>query len=444
MKKNIFLYFSLIVFTITSACSKDTINSDIQENETPGLSNTSPNILLIIADDMGLDATYGYNLNNEKKPNTPNLNKLMTEGIKYTNVWSNPTCTPTRGTIITGKYGFKTGVSKVGDLLNTNETSLQKKIKQATSYKTAVIGKWHLGIGGGDTHPNEIGVEHYAGSLSGSLKSYNNWDLTVNGITKTETSYATTKYTDLAIDWIQEQQQPWFLWLAHNAPHSPYEYPPENLYNASNLPTADTTFTEEHRKFFAMIEAMDNEIGRLLNSMDDETRNNTVIIFVGDNGTGGAVSQIYNNRRVKGSLFQGGINVPMIVSGKNIKQNAIDNSLIGTVDLFATITELATENNSDIHDSVSFFSTFNGNNTNERDYVFSELQKDDGSYERTIRNSTHKYILTDNGTTEYLYNLSENPLENPNLLSTNQAPISSEDNEQLDKLKAELNKIIGN
>ncbi|GAB1856981.1 arylsulfatase [Flavobacteriaceae bacterium MHTCC 0001] len=430
-----------------SCSSNDNEISTDQDASKDDTNNSTPNILLIIADDMGIDATSGYVLGNEKKPNTPNIEALMQNGIKYTNVWSAPLCTPTRGGMITGKYGFRTGVTMVGDALDTSETTLQEHIRQSSNYETAVIGKWHLGSRNDEMHPNNAGVGYYAGYLSGAVTSYTNWNLTINGVTTTETSYVTSKYTDLAIDWIKAQDdKPWFLWLAHNAPHDPYEYPPESLYETNGLPPVDADFTEDHRKFFAMIEAMDKEIGRLLDSMDEITRNNTTIIFVGDNGTGGSVSQVYNSRRAKGSVFQGGVNVPMVISGKGVsRQNATDHSLISTVDLYATITEIINETPpSDSNDSVSFASTFNGNNTNARSFVFTEIENNDGTFNRAIRNATHKYISVEDDKEEYLYNLSSNPLENPNLLSSNQAPLSTDNENELNTLLAEKDRILQN
>lgn len=421
-------------------------NMEVKESNPPlVVSESKPNILLIIADDMGLDATPGYPLEDEFKPIMPNLTELMSTGVRYTNVWSAPLCTPTRATIITGKYGFRTGVVKVGDALNSSELSLHKHLQQSADYRIAVIGKWHLGPTGQETHPNDVGVGHYAGSLPGSVRSYDNWSLTTNGVTVNEQSYVTSKYTDLAIDWIDQQDQPWFLWLAHNAPHDPYEYPPEDLYDASTLPPAGRDFTEDQRKFFAMIQAMDKEIGRLLKSMDEATRENTIVIFIGDNGTGGKVSQTYDPRKAKGSLYQGGINVPMIVSGKGVtKSGSVDNSLIGTVDLFATITEIATGSSSDIHDSYSFSSTFYGENLNERGVVMSEEPNESGGFDRTIRNATHKLIQINNGEQEYLYDLSQDPLEKNELINGDPSSLSGTNQTHYSSLKIELSSIESN
>ena len=105
----------------------------------------SPNILFIIADDLGKDAINGFTEGNIK-PNTPNIDAIRNNGISFTNFWANPTCTPTRASIITGKYGYRTGVKAVGDELSILETTLQKYISTQTNnkYATAIVGKWHL------------------------------------------------------------------------------------------------------------------------------------------------------------------------------------------------------------------------------------------------------------------------------------------------------------
>lgn len=406
------------------------------ENET----ENNTNVLLIIADDMGPDATPGYEIGSEK-PNMPTLQSFIDNGIRFTNLWSAPTCTPTRSTILTGKYGFKTNMLKVGDVLSPTETSLQSYIKNQTNdaYAQAIIGKWHLSSSA--THPAEMGVEHYEGLLSGTPIAYDNWQFTQNENTTTSNEYITTKYTDLAIDWLGNQTKPWFLWLAYTAPHSPFHLPPLDLHDRDNLPSDQASVDANPLPYyFAMLEAMDTEMARLLNSLNEEALENTVIIFIGDNGTPRNTSQEYAAARVKGSVYQGGVNVPMIVSGKNVTRvNEIENALINTTDLFATIANLTGVGISQINDSSSFVNLLQGS-APVRDYAYAEIGYDSGGSDTAIRNETHKYILFEDGS-EALYDLSENPLENPNLLNANQLPISAENEAQLNSLKEELNNI---
>ncbi len=427
------LLLSFLIFS----CSKE--SSDSEEPIDQGESN-SPNILLIIADDMGLDATPGFDIGTVK-PNMPNLQRMISSGVRFTNLWSYPTCTPTRSSIITGKYGFRTNVLQVDDELSTSETSLQKHLDNNNSnYEHAIVGKWHLSKTA--THPTQMGVGYYAGLLTGGVQSYTNWNFTENGQTTTSNEYTTTKFTDLAIDWIDQQTQPWFLWLAYNAPHTPFHLPPNNLHTQS-LPSDQASIdTNPQPYYMAALEAMDTEMGRLLDSMTEEEKENTIIIFIGDNGTPGQVVQEYNTRRAKGSVYQGGVNVPMIVSGKNVdRMNEIDGSLLNTTDLFATISDIAGTGTTELNDSKSFKELFINSIPNFREYIYTEIKDDRVSgVDYTIRNATHKYILFANGE-EAFYDLSTNPLENPNLLSTNQLPLSASNDLIKDTLISEVNKL---
>ena len=424
--KELLRYFIVIQLILFTSCSS---SNEIEEviNSNPDLAeeeNSKPNILLIIADDMGLDVTSGYNIGHQT-PIMPTIESMISNGVKFTNVWSNPTCTPTRATLLTGKYGFRTNVLEVDDELSTSETSIQKYINQNLDdeYSNAVIGKWHLSKD--SNHPSQMGIDYYAGSLAGSLRDYNKWSLTINGETSISTEYNTTKYTDLAINWIQDQTKPWFLWLAYTAPHEPFHLPPTDLHSLGDLPTdAASIETNPIPYYFAMIEAMDTEIGRLLNSMASEEKENTVIIFIGDNGTPNQVTEAYNSKRVKGSLYQGGINVPMIVSGRNVMRiNETENALINTTDLFATIANVAGVNVDKINDSNSFYKLLSNSTTQTREYAYAEDE-----FNVTIRNNTHKYMLFSDGS-EALYNLENDNLETINLLNKNRLPLSDYDAE---------------
>ena len=385
--------------------------------------NSKPNILLIIADDMGLDATPGYNIGTIK-PTMPNIENLINNGIRFNNVWAYPNCTPTRSSIISGKYGFRVNVTKLGDELSTSEISLQKYLNNNSSYTTAVIGKWHLS--NNINHPINMGVNYYAGLLNGGVQSYNNWKFSENGQTTTSKEYITTKFSDLAISWLENRVEPWFLWLAYTAPHTPFHLPPNNLHTKTNLPSDRASIDANTFPYYmAMIEAMDTEIGRVLSSLSKDVLNNTIIIFIGDNGSLNQVAQQYNSKRVKGTVYQGGINIPIIISGLGVSRiNQTENALINTTDLFATILDIAGINNNDINDSKSFKGLLSDKNSFNRDYVYSEIGKRTGGSDYTIRNATHKYIKFDHGN-EALYNLSKNPFENPNLLSSNQLPLNA-------------------
>lgn len=402
--------------------------------------STNPNILLIIADDMGLDATTGYDVGT-MKPQMPNLVELINDGITFNNLWSNPECTPTRAGILTGKYGFRTGVREVGDVLSTSETSIQSYLETNANgvYANAVIGKWHLS--NNLSHPNDLGVDYYAGHTGGGISDYFNWDKVEDGIISNETTYITTKLTDLAIDWVDNQIQPWFLWLAYNAPHVPFHLPPTELHSQGALPTDEASIDANSLPYYlAAIEAMDTEMGRLLNSMSQAERDNTIIIFIGDNGTPNQVRQEYENRRVKGSIYQGGVNVPMVVSGKGVDRiNEKEDALITVTDIFATVSDIA-GGTTEINDSKSFKGLFNSTVGGVREFAYSEIGRDGDTADIAIRNETHKYIQFDDGS-ERLYNLILDPFEVSDLLANGQAALSAVDTIEFEKLTEELARI---
>jgi len=427
---------TMLIFTTSIlSCKKDTDISIFKPTY------TNPNILLVIADDMGLDACPGYDLGTFK-PSTPNLENMLNTGVRFNNVWSYPTCSPTRSSILTGKYGFRTGVMKVDDELSSSEISIQNYLdnKLGSIYNHAVIGKWHLSKD--LNHPTNIGINYYAGSILGGLRSYWDWNLTENNVARTSTEYNTTKYTNLAIDWIENQTQPWFLWLAYNAPHSPLHLPPDDLHSQGILPTDEASIDANPMPYYmAMIESIDSEIGRLLSAMSTTEKENTVIIFIGDNGTPSAVAQEYNTRRVKGTVYQGGINVPMIISGKGVTRfNQAEDALINTTDLFATIASIAGVSVTTINDSQNFKGLLSDLNGNKREFAYAEIGHESGFSDYTIRNKTHKYIRFDDGS-EKLFNLSTDPLESVNLLHANRLPLSNSDSLIKEVLIDHLDKI---
>ena len=448
-RKGIFQLFILLV--LLQSCStasespveenEDLPNEPITEEPTTGETDSSPNIVMIIADDMGLDASPGYIIG-DTKPNMPNLQNMIDTGILFNNVWANPTCTPTRATILTGKYGFRTGITKVDDPISTAETSLQNYLdtNSSVNYAHAVIGKWHLSRQ--ESNPNDMGVGYYAGMLGGGVSSYTNWDLTINGSTETSTEYATTKLTDLAIDWVSDQTRPWFLWLAYNAPHTPFHLPPSNLHSQGDLPADQASVDADPTPYYvAMLEAMDTEFGRFLDTMDEAAKNNTVFIFIGDNGTPRQVVQGYDRLKAKGSIYEGGIRVPMVISGKNVtRMGEIEDALINATDLFSTISDIAGVGVTEINDSKSFKNLLTEEDASQRDYVYAEIGNSSGGSDYAIRNASHKYIVFANETEE-MYNLVEDPFEQSNLLGVNGMPSIETDTEINDELKVALSAI---
>ena len=258
------------------------------------------NILLIIADDLGLEATTLYPSPPRIQTNpppvpVPHLKALARDGVLFTNSWATPACSPTRATIFTGRYGFRTGVGTALPLvpdpavpvLPESEIGLPRMFA-GSSYLLAHIGKWHLTHGTND--PNRYGWPHFAGpdpsQTGGAIPNYYNWPKTVNGVSHTSTAYNTTDLVDDAVARIRAARaadQPYFIWLAFAAAHTPFHKPPNALHTRDALPVNGG---KAYRRpyYEAMIEAMDTEIGRLLQDVDLTT---TTVIFLGDNGTPG-------------------------------------------------------------------------------------------------------------------------------------------------------------
>ncbi|MEP0262352.1 sulfatase-like hydrolase/transferase [Dokdonia sp.] len=419
MKKDIKKISLLIIVAsiILFGCDNDettiTEEADTEESVTPP--STAPNILLIIADDMGKDATVGFSEGNIK-PNTPNINNIKNSGITFNNCWVYPTCSPTRASIITGKYGYRTGVKWAGDELSNSETTIQRYIDQQTNdaYETAIIGKWHLSGNGMVSNPELFGIDYYTGLSGGAVQSYYQWPLTNDEQQTIETSYITEKFTDLSIDWVTAQDKPWFLWLAYTAPHTPFHAPPVEMHSQGNLPDF-VDGMDELPYYLAAIEAMDYQIGRLLESIPEDELENTVIIFIGDNGTPNQVAQFpYSNFSAKGSLYQGGVNTPLFVSGKGVNRiGDTDNNLITSTDLYATIAEITGVSITEINDSKSFMPLFS-ETTTLRDYQY--VEKNDGTNDLwAISNGHYKLLINANGNEE-MYDIIIDPYENNDLL----------------------------
>ncbi len=402
----------------------------------------TPNIVLVIADDMGLDASACYDVGDQQAP-MPVLESLCANGMVFENAYAAPVCTPTRATIMSGKYGFRTGVGTVGDGLSEEETSLFD-ILDTEAYQSTVIGKWHIAPSNQDfDHPTNLGVEDYFGMFSGSVSDYFEWDAVENGEEVMVSGYTTTVLTDRAIDWVAEQQEPWFLWLAYNAPHTPVHLPPADLHSFDDLPEYDAAVVDDPVPYYnAALEALDSELGRLLNSLSQAVFENTVIIFIGDNGTPRSVADdLYGDRGAKGGIFEGGTHIPLIVAGSGIVTGRSD-ALVNTTDLHATIASLAgisTDQASDSYDISTILQTEDAEGDRSYAYVEHFLPEDGSatsgdSYGAAIRGQRYKLVLLDDES-EQLFDLRADPFEVTDLLDDG---ISPEETAILERLSEAL------
>jgi arylsulfatase A-like enzyme len=404
--------FALLILLFCNSCEKQPVNTS-EAPEKP--ESALPNILLVIADDIGKDAFPNYP-EGQDKPQLPTFNNLMANGVTFDNLWTYSVCSPTRASILTGKLGQHTGVMEVEQDISLDEESLHDFLKEQTDdgYDTALIGKWHLS--NTITDPNSMGVDYFSGIIGGGVSSYTNWNRVTNGEREGVTTYTTTEFSNQAIQWLGKRTKPWFLWLAYNAPHTPFHLAPTNLHNQGNL-SEDEAMIEANPLpyYFSAIEALDTELGRIIESIPNGLEN-TIVVFLGDNGTPSQVVQSpYRTRRAKGSIFQGGINVPMVIAGVGVtRKGEREDALIQSTDLFSTIAQMAGSTISEKHNSKSFHPLLSDTNIDLRTYAYAE-KSTDGNVSYTVRDSQYKLIVDADGT-ESMYDLKNDPYEKNNLL----------------------------
>jgi len=304
------------------------------------------NILLLIVDDWAIDSSPIDNnpgLNpGTTFPTMQTLQSLAADGVRFTQGYAQPVCSPTRAAILTGRQGWRTGVGSPMDSLQAGETTLPRAFAAAGSnYALGSFGKWHLG--GGDSGYSTLGGwPHFVGITRGGVQDFFNWSKNVNGANQPNTTtYTTTDQVNEATSFINTQTNagnPWFVWIGFNAPHSPFHEPPAALLQGG-------TGSTDRDRYEKALEALDTEIGRLLQSVD---RSKTTIILVGDNGTPAQTVQAPfgptgRNGHSKGDLYEGGIHVPFVISGPdvNLPAGSTSDRLVHVVDLFPTILDLA-------------------------------------------------------------------------------------------------------
>lgn len=404
------------------------------------------NVLVVVIDDVGVDMIADYNAGGPAPdyPVTPWIESLANQGVLFQNAWATPLCTPTRGTIQTGRYPFRTGtrnvaginlVSKNTSALPRCELTIPEVLNLAGSgVANAAIGKWHLGnnLVGGTRAPNLAGYGHFAGALANIPPSFFNWTKTVNGIsTPGYMTYATIDNVVEAKSWIQQRgSNPWFLYLAFNAPHSPYQHPPDQIPPLFSEPLPGLaeeetckagTATPPRSCYKAMLEVVDAELKWLFEGDGvvpgiDPFLSNTTVILIGDNGTPPEITHLSS---YKGTLLQGGIHVPLIIGGSQVvSPGRLSDALVHSVDVFATAIELSTgtalENITipaprPVFDSQSLVPILNNTQSGVfRDIVYTQL--DDNV---ALRDERYKLIVQ-NGD-EVFYDLEEIPLEENDL-----------------------------
>lgn len=297
-----------------------------------------PNVLLIIADDQG----YGdLGLHGNEHVRTPHLDRLGGESVRFDRFFVSPLCAPTRASLLTGRYSLRTGAKGVAQGLETmraEEVTVAEALG-AGGYRTGLFGKWH----NGEHYPYTPNGQGFAQAFGFNLGHWNNYfDTTLerNGRAVKTKGFITDVLTDAALRFIDEnaanRAQPFFCYLAYNAPHSPFQVPDKyfDYYKSKGL---DDTLAS----VYGMVENMDENIGRVLTRLDDlKLRENTIVIFLTDNGPNGAR---FNGgmRGAKGNLHEGGSRVPFFLRWPaRFKEPRLVKPIAAHIDLFPTLIEL--------------------------------------------------------------------------------------------------------
>ncbi len=291
------------------------------------------------------------------------------------------------------------------------------KLDESAGYVAAAVGKWHLANdeNGGLNHPLRVGFDHYAGNMNGgAVESYYAWSKVVDGADPFgKTVYATTDIIDDGIAWLSNRaEEPWLLWVAFNAPHTPIQLPPKDLLTS------------------------------------EEDLANTYVIFLGDNGTENSVAMPpFDSGRSKGTVYQGGVNVPFIVTGPGLEGGQSNNEMANSVDVFATILELAgsdadsTRPEDVILDSVSMVPILSGGSSL-RDFNYADhfgTTRTGEADERAIRTERYKLVQDFGQDTEELFDLVDDPYEHQDLLKSE---LSGEAKDNYEDLKARIDTLV--
>jgi arylsulfatase B len=320
----------------------------------PVTSSPPPNILILLADDVGVDQLRSFGANN-KAPPTPQLDALASQGMRFTRAYANSICSPTRATVLTGRYSRRSGVG-TGITLSSQELDLSPdelllpellRSSPVGPWDSSMLGKWHLtsnataarrapldqGFAWFAGSPGNLSDENTRGDVS---QGYFRWQKVTNGEIAWVERYATTETIDDTLDRARVMQEPWLMYVALNAAHAPLHSPPADLRQPGPPPQTNL------EKYQAAVSAMDAEIGRLLRDLPADVRARTVIFFLGDNGSPEeGVLPANHPERSKGTMFEGGVHVPLLVLGPGVPAGATSEALVNSTDLFATIAELA-------------------------------------------------------------------------------------------------------
>ena len=360
MKKTPWFAFAFVIAIISASLA----------NAAKPLNGSKPNVILIMTDDQG----YGpVGKHGHPWIRTPNLDALYDKSTRFTRFLVAPTCAPTRSALMTGRHPMRNGVTHTileRERMTLKATTLPQVLKKV-GYTTGIFGKWHLGDEE-PYQPHKRGFDevliHGAGGIGQAYKcscadapgnKYFNPTLRYNGSFVRTKGYCTDLFFTGALGWIQQvkdRKQPFFAYIATNAPHGPFIAPPKNEKRFTDL-----GFSKRTAGFYGMIENIDENMGRLMGYLKSwKLLDNTVVIFMSDNGmTGGGsgrgrrplgktrdgkVLRPYNAgmKGLKGSTDEGGVRVPFFVRWDGRVKPGVDVDRIAAhIDLFPTVAALA-------------------------------------------------------------------------------------------------------
>ncbi len=400
-----------------------------------------PNIVFILADDMGYGDVGCYGCPDIK---TPHIDRIAARGVRFTNFYANaPECTPTRTAIMTGRYQHRVGglecalgVGNVGryddairlrethDLgLPVQETSIARMLKDA-GYATGICGKWHLGYEE-KFNPLKHGFDYFIGPIGGNCDYFHHTELGgyyalyQNEKPVHRDQYMTDLITEESVKFIERQKEnPFFLYVTYTAPHSPYQGPDDK----PEKPVSDENFNKGTRETYVeMVERMDEGIGRIVETLEEKGfLDNTLLIFMSDNGANNKGRNAPFSGH-KGGLFEGGIRVPCAVQWPGVIPEGIISDQMGIgMDLSASIIRAA---GAQIpagreFDGVDILKWVENQKPETERTLFWRARRGDRTW-RAVRDGKMKYISRQDGDEfqEYLFDLQDDPAEKQNLIS---------------------------
>ncbi len=336
------------------------------------LAATQPNVLLVLTDDQGY-SDVGFNGNPIVK--TPHLDCFAADSVVFDRFYANPVCSPTRAALMTGRNAYRTGVvsTQAGlSLLRPSEATIAEALKSA-GYRTGLFGKWHLGDNA-PTRPVDQGFDrslmHVGGMIGAPYspldgQSYFNTVLIDDGVEKRFDGYCVDVFTDAAVDFINASgDDPFFIYYAPNTPHHPL-----TVADRYAQPYRDAGLSEQTSRFYGMISNIDDNFGRLLDALKAQGKlDDTLIIFLGDNGTSSLHKQEdlweCGLRGRKGWVYENGIRVPTFIklpgaatNGKRLK------SVASVEDIMPTILDICQVSATSKMDGMSLLPLLDGSKT---------------------------------------------------------------------------------